>query len=74
VIDCAETAIMADRVGEHFAAVVTDQGEGGARIQLCDVPVVARTTARGEQPGARIRVRLDSADPASRQLSFTRVE
>jgi len=73
VIDLAETAILANRVGEYFEAVVTDLGEQGARIQLCDVPVVARTTARGTAPGDRIRVRLESADPAKRTLAFERV-
>ncbi len=72
-IDLAETAILADRVGEYFEAVVTDLGEQGARIQLCDLPVVARTTARGVTPGDRIRVKLEEADPARRTLSFARV-
>ena len=74
VIDLAETAILADRTGELFDAVVTDLGEQGARIQLCDLPVVARTAAHGVVPGDRLRVRLDLADPATRRLSFQRVE
>jgi len=73
VIDLAETAILADRTGEHFDAVVTDLGETGARIQLCDLPVVARVDAHRVVPGAAVRVRLDSADPARRTLGFTRV-
>ncbi len=72
-IDLAETAILADRVGEYFEAVVTDLGEQGARIQLCDLPVVARTAAKGVTPGDRIRVRLEAADPARRSLKFARV-
>ena len=74
VVDLAETAILANRVGELFDAVVTDLGEQGARIQLCDLPVVARTVARGVVPGDRVRVRLDSADPATRRLAFQRVQ
>ena len=74
VIDLAEAAILADRTGEHFDAIVTDLGEQGARIQLCDVPVVARVTAHGVVPGSRIRVRLDLADPVRRILTFARIE
>lgn len=74
VVDLAETAILAGREGEHFAAVVTDLGETGARFQLCDLPVVARTPAHGVVPGAAIRVRLDAADPVRRTLAFTRTE
>ena len=73
VIDLAETAILADRTGEYFDAVVTDLGETGARIQLCDLPVVARVDAHRVVPGAAVRVKLDSADPVRRTLGFTRV-
>ncbi len=69
-IDLAETAILAHRTGEEFDAVVTDLGETGARIQLCDLPVVARVAANGTIPGAAVRVRLESADPARRTLAF----
>ena len=73
VIDLAEAAILAGREGETFDAVVTDIGENGARIQLCDAPVVARTTAHNVQPGARIRVRLLGADTEKRMLQFERL-
>lgn len=73
VIDLAETVLLAGREGQHFCAVVTDLGEAGARFQLCDLPVVARTTARRVRPGDRITVRLDSADPARRTLRFSRL-
>lgn len=72
VVDQAEAALLADQTGDYFDAVVTDLGESGARIQLCDVPVVARTTTHGVMPGARIRVRLESADPLRRTITFTR--
>lgn len=74
VVDLAETAILANRVGELFDAVVTDLSEQGARIQLCNLPVVARTTAREVVPGDRVRVKLESADPATRRLAFQRVQ
>lgn len=73
VIDLAEVALLANREGESFAAVVTDIGENGARIQLSDLPVVARVQTHGVLPGAAIRVKLVSADPLQRRLSFERV-
>jgi exoribonuclease R len=73
VIDLAETAFLSGREGEAFDAVVTDLGENGARIQLCALPVVARTVARNVQPGTRIRVRLVSADIERRALQFERI-
>jgi exoribonuclease R len=72
-IDLAEVALLANHEGEIFRAVVTDIGESGARIQLGDLPVVARTTAHGVQPGAAICVRLLAADPVQRRLEFQRV-
>ncbi len=73
VIDLAEAAMLTGREGETFAALVTDIGEQGARIQLCDAPVVARVAAHNVLPGARIRVRLVTADPVQRRLQFERV-
>ncbi|HOB14073.1 MAG TPA: RNB domain-containing ribonuclease [Novosphingobium sp.] len=73
VVDLAEAAILTGREGEDFAAVVTDLGEAGARIQLCDLPVVARTIARRVHPGDRITVRLESADPIRREVRFARI-
>jgi exoribonuclease R len=74
VIDLAEAAVLSGREGEAFPAVVTDLAENGARIQLCDLPVVARTVAHEVLPGARIKVRLDAADVERRALSFSRIE
>lgn len=73
VVDLAEAVILAGREGQHFAAVVTDIDPAGTRIQLCDLPVVARTTARAVRPGDRIEVRLDTADPARRLVGFSRI-
>ncbi|MFA7587558.1 MAG: RNB domain-containing ribonuclease [Novosphingobium sp.] len=70
VIDLAEAALLSGREGERFAAVVTDLGSSSARIQLCDLPVVARVPAQGVQPGDRLQVRLASADPERRKLEF----
>ena len=73
VVDLAETALLRGQEGRSFPAVVTDIGEGGARIQLCDLPVVARAAAHGVTPGDRITVRLDRADPVRRELAFSRI-
>jgi VacB/RNase II family 3'-5' exoribonuclease len=73
VVDLAEAAVLAGRERERFTAIVTDIDERGARIQLCGLPIVARTTARGVEPGERIEVRLEAADPVRRTLAFTRV-
>jgi len=73
VIDLAEIALLANHEGEIFSAVVTDLAENGARIQLGDLPVVARTKAPGVLPGAAIRVKLLTADPVQRKLEFERV-
>lgn len=73
VIDLAEAAVLSGQEGQDFDAIVTDLGENGARIQLCEVPVTARVAAHAVLPGARIRVRLAAADPLGRTLSFSRI-
>ena len=73
VVDLAETVMLHDRVGEAFEAVVTDVDERGARIQLCDLPIMARAAAHKVEPGEVIRVRLTEADPATRRLGFQRL-
>jgi exoribonuclease R len=73
VIDLAEAAALKDHVGQIFSAVATDLDEKGARIQLCDLPVVARVDAHGVEPGDALRVRLTAADPERRAIVFVRV-
>ena len=73
VIDLAEIALLHGHEGETFAAVVTDRDERGARIQLCDRPVVARVDAHRVASGEELRVRLVEADPIRRVLRFERV-
>ena len=74
VIDLAEAVTLADREGERFAAVVTDVDQRGARIQLCNPPVVARLKADGLKPGDALTVQLDDADPTDRHVDFSVVE
>jgi len=73
VVDLAETVMLQGREGERFDAVVTDLDERGARIQLRDLPIVARVAAHHVDPGDTLHVRLIAADPATRQLSFQRM-
>ena len=73
VIGLAETALLHGHEGETFAAVVTDLDERGARIQLCDRPVVSRVDAHRVASGDDLRVRLVEADPVKRILRFERV-
>jgi len=70
VVDLAEATMLSDRVGETFAAVVTDVDERGARIQLGELPVVARLNMDGLAPGANITVRLVEADVGRRSIAF----
>jgi exoribonuclease R len=72
VIDLAETVMLRRREGEIFAAVVTDVDERGARMQLRDLPVVARIAAPGAAPGDELRVRLVQSDPAHPPATFAR--
>lgn len=73
VIDLAEAVMLREQVGRIFPAVVTDVDERGARIQLCEQPVVARVAAPGAEPGDALSVRLTGADPANRAIGFERV-
>jgi exoribonuclease R len=72
VIDLAETMMLRGREGEMFRAVVTDVDARGARMQLCDLPVVARIPASGVAPGDELRVRLIHADPIKPPATFVR--
>jgi exoribonuclease R len=70
VIDLAETVALDGREGERFPALVTDVDERGARIQLCDLPVVARIATDGLLPGDPLTVRLAAIDQRARLLRF----
>ncbi len=72
-IDLAEAIVLQGREGEVFEAVVTDEDDRGARIQLCDPAIVARVVARRVDPGDDIQVKLVAADPDERRIEFERV-
>lgn len=71
VIDLAEAVILQPRIGDTFAAVVTDVDQRGPRIQLCGLPVVSRLKDATVEAGERINVRLDEADPELRKIAFS---
>jgi len=73
VIDLAEAAMLQGQEGETLAAIVTDIDERGARIQLRDLPVIARVDASHIAPGDALQVQLVAVDPVKRQISFRRV-
>ncbi len=73
-IDLAEAVMLQGRVGERFEAIVTDLDERGARVQLRDLPVVARVEGSGLEPGDVPRLTLTRADPATRTIAFARVD
>ncbi|GAB3598473.1 RNB domain-containing ribonuclease [Angustibacter peucedani] len=70
--DAVEAAVLAHRVGETFEGVVVDlkdKGPGGS-VQLLDPPVLA--PVQGDvQLGARLRVRLTTADVEQRRVEFS---
>lgn len=73
VIDLAETVELQGKEGRVFRAVVTDVDERGARMQLCDLPVVTRIDANGAGPGDEINVQLTEADVERRVVRFQRI-
>lgn len=73
VMDLAEAALLAGREGEVFHAIVTDRDDRGARLQLRDVPVLARVDTQSVASGEDIQVRLTSVDTSNGGLRFERV-
>jgi exoribonuclease R len=70
VIDLVEATLLAGRVGEVFDAVVLDAEDKRSTVVLSDLAVQARCDGR-LTPGQRVRVRLTTADPATRTVRFT---
>ncbi len=69
-IDLAEAVMLRGSEGRIFPAVVTDTYDKGARVQLCDLPVVSRVSGQGMGPGDTLRLKLISADPERRSVTF----
>jgi exoribonuclease R len=73
VIALAEAVWLSDRVGDAFDAVVVDEDDRGAVIQLAEPAVLARVEAHRVDPGDQMRVRLAAVDVDSRRIEFERV-
>ncbi len=74
IVDLCEAELLADRVGETFAAVVVevddkDTTRGDVTIQ--DPAIEARVTGDADLPlGADVSVELVTADPVTRKVAF----
>lgn len=73
-VDHVESALLAGRIGEVFAGVVTDVRDGHATVQLADPAVVAPLDDPGAIAGEPIRVRLTAADPLAGRVAFSPAE
>jgi exoribonuclease R len=73
VVDAAEAAVLADRLGETFPAVVVDLNGRGDRgvVQLVDPPVLGPCDGSLEL-GAAVHVVLTEADVHTRTVRFVR--
>ncbi|MFF1375668.1 RNB domain-containing ribonuclease [Streptomyces sp. NPDC058308] len=73
-VDLVEAALLKDRVGEIFDAVVVDVKErepAVGTVQLAEPAVVARIEGSSRLPlGERLRVRLARADPGTAKVQF----
>ncbi|AYF78391.1 RNB domain-containing ribonuclease [Nocardia yunnanensis] len=70
-VDLTEATVLSPKVGSDFDAVVLREANGtrAAEIFVADPPVLAKCT--GDPPeGQDIRVRLTTADPATRTVTF----
>ncbi|MEV6430143.1 RNB domain-containing ribonuclease [Nocardia sp. NPDC051463] len=70
-IDLTEATLLAERSGAEFDAVVIREANGSrpAEVFIADPPV-AGPCVGSPREGATVRVRLVSADPAMRKISF----
>ena len=73
VLDLAEAVLLSGREGEVFHALVTERDEKGARVQLRDVPVLARVDTRSVAAGEAVMLRLVSADAVRGEVRFERL-
>lgn len=69
-IDLAEAVALSDDVGKSFRAHVTDVDARGARLQLCELPVVTRIASDGLAPGDVLDLRLAEVAPQRRLIRF----
>ena len=67
VVDAVEAMLLMGREGDLFQAVVVDDEVA----QLREPAVRGRIEGRVPEPGTEVTVRLERADPAAREVSFS---
>ncbi len=72
-VDLAEAVLLDGREGEIFDAVIIDEDERGAQMQIADPAIIARVVAHDVDPGDAVKVRLVDVDQAARRIDFERV-
>lgn len=65
VVDLVEALLLQGREGEEFDAVIIDDD----LVQIAEPAIRAKVKDPGE-PGASVRVRLETVDPAARKVQF----
>ena len=73
VVDATEAFVLAERVGDTFAAAVVETGERFGTVALTELAVRGRCDARNLPLGGDIGVRCTVADVAGRTVRFERV-
>ena len=70
VVDLAEAMVLEHRVGEVFDGVVVEANHNGGTVQITAPAVRGKLDAPQPPLGQDVRVRLTSADPATRSVRF----
>ena len=73
VIELAEAVVLRDDLNESFEGRVTDIDQRGARVQLCELPVITRVAEDKLSLGDQVFLRLTEADPTRRLTRFALV-
>jgi exoribonuclease R len=77
VLDLVEAVLLQHRVGESFGGMVVSRGRKKphqGKVMIDDPAVEAPLESRDDRPlplGAEVAVRLETADPSTRQVRFT---
>jgi exoribonuclease R len=71
-VELAESVVMSGHVGETFEAHVIEIDQRGAKLQLCNEPVITRLPGDGLSDGDVLELKLTEADPARRLTRFAR--
>lgn len=72
-LDRVEAALLADRIGAEYEAIVVDAREQSARVQIADPPITATCIGSGFVAGEHVRVRVEVADIATGTIELARV-